>query len=150
MYLRDLIDFLDNKKNASEFLDLIRPEVQDYLERRQAEKTSLSFYLDAEGAKRTLNTADLVALFQKYLGKHILEWEVDYILNTLEVMELEDGKLEEVITSFSDPHLNYSITPENIQRAVSYLLGKTKSLDIPVSKPKLDRTQYKSRVLNGK
>jgi len=146
MDLFHLINYLEKGETNVLFLGQLKREVAEYADSRIKQKSSSSIYGNFDENQR-ISSLHLIFILDKYLTGVFGEWEVEYILNFLELsVENIDEKANEVIFSFSSPDINFPITRENALNAKNYLEGRNLNLRLEPSKQ--DVLLYYRSILN--
>lgn len=60
----------------------------------------------------------------------LLEWDLEYVLNSLDSSDIEDDKVGEVVFSFANPYLNFHISKKNVELAIKYLKNQMLNLQL--------------------
>jgi|SRR5690606_3227957 len=151
MNFNDLRLLVDNKDAFLEFFASNKQEIVDYIDASKSNKPK-DIPLDFMDVGKPITQKDLITLLEFYLKGYLLEWDLEYILNSLDGCDIEDEKVEEVIFNFGNPYLNYHISIENVNRAIRYLKNEMLNLqldgvDIKSKQQNKDyRPNYKSKV----
>jgi hypothetical protein len=130
MKIKTLIDFLNDKIKKEDFLIPLQTEVKEYIHDR-LKKDSSHIYVSDMDNTYTINNTDLIKLLSLYLKEELYEWDIEYLLNTLDLAGVESStKAQEVIYILSTPEVNYFINQELIKKCVDLLENKIEKLTI--------------------
>ncbi len=144
MKKENLFDFIETGSFPDGFYTALREEVIEYKNAVCAQKGVKNIYGDGD-SEVPFGRGKLIALLGHYLDGKIFEWDLEYILNYIDMsFENTDEKVEEVVFSLSDPYLNFPIIAENVKVAISYLEGKVDSMRLEAGKRKSLREGYRS------
>lgn len=150
MDYNDLQMLVNRETSCDSFLKNNKQEISNYIESSKMNRPTNVDYIDA---LNPINKNELIALLNLYLDDLLLEWELEYILNSLDGSDIEDERVESVIFNFANPYLNYYISKENIEIAIKYLRNQMLNLQLKGVSIKLKqkgedyRPNYKSKIL---
>lgn len=149
MKKESLFAFLNSGILDKNFVKELEEEVILYISDIQSKKGVKKIYGEYD-IDYSFDRERLLVLLKTYLQNQILEWDLEYILNYIELsFDFEDEKVEEVIFNFSDPYLNFSITSANIVEAVAFLMDTITQMNLKENKELGLRGNYKSIFLNN-
>lgn len=133
MKIKALIDFLQSKIKKEDFLITIQIEVKEYIHDRLKKDKSHIYVSDMDNTY-TIDNGELIKLLTLYLNEELYEWDIEYLLNTLDFANIESSiKAQKVIYILSTPEVNYFINQELIKKCIEYLEGVTNKLNITLS-----------------
>ena len=121
-------------------------EIRQYIRQKQAERDTASIYSDLVEDGEYFDKQILVEIFELYLKDTIGEWDLEYLLNWIEMSGYEflEGIHEKVIFIFSTPEINYPINKTNITEALRFLNAEILQ---PFYSGKYDKKIYKSNIV---
>lgn len=141
MDLKYLVDFIRGKALKEGFLSSVKKEIQEYVKSLNEGKNTSNLIVSNEDFDLDFKLNDLTKLLELYLNNDILEWDLEYILNVLDMCSWEfEDKVQEVIFNMSTPEINFPINQENINTCIKYLEDKTEKLELK----SLTRISYSS------
>lgn len=143
MKYSDLKLLINMKYTCNYFLNNYRKEILEYIKCAKSDKNVRTIIIDYDEASTKLKVSDLIIILDLYLNNSIGEWELEYILSSLEVLEIDNERIENVIFNFSNPYLNTYISYENISRAIKYLKKESLNLKLEVLDIKQKRTNFR-------
>jgi hypothetical protein len=144
MKIKELIDFLQDKIKKEDFLIPLQTEVKEYIHDRLKKDTSHIYVSDLDDTYKIDNT-DLIKLLSFYLKEDLYEWDIEYLLNGLDLVEVESStKAQEVIFILSTPEINYFIDQVVIKKCIDYLEGETNKLNLESAKTNRSLTNYRT------
>lgn len=149
MNYNDLQTLINREASCDYFLKNNKQEIKDYIE---SSKNNRPVVVDFIDIVNPITKNELIALLNLYLDDLLLEWELEYILNTLDGSDIEDERAEKVIFSFANPYLNTYISKENVELSIKYLRNQILNLQLKSisvkSKQKNEnyRPNYKSKI----
>lgn len=148
MEINYLIEYLNNKVDDNCFSNNIEKEILEYINSRINNKGVSNIYgMYSEGS--TFNCNNLIQLLNKYLHGGIGEWELEYLLNFIELSVPDnDEKVQKVIFNLSSPEINYPITYSNVLLAIKFLKEEIDDLSFIDNKINI-LSQYKSIFFNN-
>lgn len=125
----------------------IHAEIEQYIHRKLVGKDTSSVYSDLEENGKYFDKQILIKILELYLEGNIGEWDLEYLLNWIEMSGYEflENIHEKVIFIFSTPEINYPINKKNIKEAIRYLKGENLQ---PVYSGSYDRKVYISKITN--
>lgn len=125
----------------------IHAEIEQYIHRKLVGKDTSSVYSDLEENGKYFDKQILIKILELYLEGNIGEWDLEYLLNWIEMSgyEFSENIHEKVIFIFSTPEINYPINKKNIKEAIRYLKGENLQ---PVYSGSYDRKVYISKITN--
>jgi hypothetical protein len=120
MLTKDFLNLINKTLTPSEFSKTIDEEVLNYKRLKSKKGASLPIYGDSKLKIFTKN--HLINLLEYYLANDLTEIQLEYILNWLDVQDIEyDDRVEKVLFSLSLPEINFPITRENVESSIDYL-----------------------------
>ena len=129
MNINNLIEYLKNKEQE-EFLFSIKNEVLEYIISMKKKGSSSNVYVTGSFEGLTFSNNHLISLLLLYLDNKLLEWDLDYILNGIELCNIEcEEKAEQVINILASSEINMPINKEIVKTCLRYLKGELKSID---------------------
>ncbi|WP_375334367.1 hypothetical protein [Flagellimonas sp. C4] len=151
MDYNDLQMLVRGEISCDYFLMNNKQEITNYIESSRNNKPANVDYIDV---LNPINRNELIALLNLYLEGLLLEWELEYVLNSLDGSDIEDERVESVIFSFANPYLNFHISGENAEIAIKYLSNQLLNLQLKgvniksKQKGKDYRPNYRSKILS--
>jgi hypothetical protein len=137
-----------NNLNSRSFVENpeIQKEIFEYVNQKLAGKDTTSIYSDLDEDGKFFDERNLIEILELYLENKIGEWDLEYLLNWIEMSgyEFPENVHENVVFIFSTPEINYPININNIKEAISFL-KKEKSL--PEYSGEYDKKAYSSKVI---
>ena len=114
--------FEEGKISASELVRLNKNAIYKYIDDRM-KKRSIAIEVKHEDLFNGYDRAFVMVLLTSYLKEEILEWDLDYILNCLDLLDDEPSEpvISEVLFSLSNPEINIPITKSNILKVLKFL-----------------------------
>ena len=85
MNVNQLKSGLESEVIKIEFLNEVRPEIEEYINRIKSNKNVKRVYVNTNQTNR-FSDQNLIALLQLYENYKILEWDLEYILNRYVVL----------------------------------------------------------------
>ncbi len=119
--------FFNHVKNRSFIDDVeLQEEIRQYMSQKLASKDSVSIYSDLSESGKQFDKQILIEIFGYYLKSKIGEWDLEYLLNWIEMsgFEFQGDIHEKVIFIFSTPEINYPISKRNVMEALLFLKGE--------------------------
>jgi len=130
MNVLHLIEYLNYKVNKEELISSLKTEVLDYVTSLKRKGGTASINVSDNFSDLFFTSKNLETLLSLYLDKELLEWDLEYILNTIELSGIEyDKKVEDVIFSLSAHEINMPINRSTIETCLKYLKGEIKSIN---------------------
>jgi len=121
----------------------------------QNEKGTVNVSSDFIEVLNPISRLELIDLLKFYINEYLLEWELEYILNSIDGCDFDDEKVKEVIYNLANPYLNFHINNENVKQAIKYLEKESLNLHLKSvglktkQKGNNIRPNYKSKLLNN-
>lgn len=139
------MNFLRKKIDAEDLLESIKVELKDYIRTRNKLGASNSIIFEGDLKPYDLNKQYIIYLFRNYLENNLGEWDLEYLIQWIQMTEIFDGSvIEELVFIFSTPEINYPINKANISEAIRFLDG-----DIPQPNyfGRFDNKLYRSKIV---
>lgn len=139
-----LESFLSGKTKAEELLNSFREELLRYIQ--LAYKTNSMIEVKNEELFNGYNSDRIKLLLSAYLKGEILEWDLDYILNALDLMETEsmDERANKVVFNLSNPEIGLDINSDNVNKLLLYLNGADNLAEMTYEN--FDRKMYRTKL----
>ncbi len=121
-------------------------EIKEYIHGRESGKDTTSIYSDLGEDGKRFDKQILVVIFELYLESTLGEWDLEYLLNWIEMSgyEFPEDIHEKAIFPFSTPEINYPINKLNIKEAISFLNGE---ISQPNYLGKNENKLYRSKII---
>ena len=131
MNIISLIDFIE-RKDQEKFLSSIKNEVCQYISNLKKENTSANISVFSNSEIDFFSNYYLSQLLLMYIENKLLEWDIDYILNGIELSGIKcEDRGEYVINILS----SYSIiNKELIKSCLKYLIKEKDVIDYDFKK----------------
>ncbi len=155
MKYKDLKTLVNRESICNIFLKKNKNEILKYINDSQNGKGTVNVSSDFTEVFNPISRLELIDLLKLYINEYLLEWELEYILNSIDGCDFDDEKMEEVIYNLANPYLNFHINNENVNQAIKYLEKESLNLYLKSvglknkQKGKNIRPNYKSKLLNN-
>ncbi len=124
MDLEYFASFLNEDTTEDDFLESIKTEVTEYVFQQADNQQVLNLEISNPDFDFILDDKNMVLLLRMYLSKRLLEWDLDYIFNVLDISVDTSDKSAEVLFNLSNPEINFPINEFNAQSAIEFLEGR--------------------------
>ena len=116
---------LKGKYSVSSFREDIFEELKNYLTLKYLAKDSFNFRIK-ESISVDYSDKDIIVLLDYYLKGELLEWELGYIFNCIDLSEKWEGtaKASEVVFYLAEPEINFPISRDSAKLCTDYLSHK--------------------------
>lgn len=124
----------------------LQKEIFEYVSQKLGGKDTAYIYSDLEEDGKLFDKQILIEILELYLENKIGEWDLEYLLNWIEMSGYEflEDIHEKVIFIFSTPEINYPINIENIVEALRFLRGEKLHPDYS---GEYDNESYSSKLM---
>ena len=143
MDLETLKGFLYGETSKDNFIVSLSEEIKGYVSDRLKNKDTTNIFVENEENIDNLTVHDLIKLLNLYLADEILEWDLEYILNALDLVDIEcDDRTKEAIFYLSNSEIGVPINQKTVRRFIDYLEGE--SVDIKMNNLKGTLKDYRT------
>ncbi len=136
------------KKRSFDDDSELQKEIFEYVSQKLGGKDTTNIYSDLDEDGKYVDKQILIEILGLYLENKIGEWDLEYLLNWIEMSgyEFPEDIHRKVIFIFSTPEINYPINIDNIIEALRVLKGEKLHPDYS---GEYDKKLYSSKLMRS-
>lgn len=139
MNILHLIEWLNYKVNEEEIISSLRPEVLEYVKSIKIKGGASNINITGNFQDLVFTSKNLETLLSLYLNNKLLEWDLEYILNAIELSGIKyDKRVEEVIFNLSTHEINVPINMNTVGTCMKYLKGEAEAINYKPNKKEVN------------
>jgi hypothetical protein len=149
MDLLELKKYFDGKISARDFVDSERENLLAYIKNTREKTKSISVPAEHEEFFDGYDSDNIRLLLKDYLKDELLEWDLDYIVQALDMLdeEPEDERARYVVSCLSTPEIDIPISREEVSELLKYLETHSEPKKVNL-RENPGRSNYRSIVFN--